>query len=101
MLQNRRLALHLSDAAWSEFGGPWKYKTALYGSTLTVHDRWYASSKTCSAGGQKRSSLESSERSWSCEQCGTTHDRDVNAAINLNQIPRATRKSTPVERPAQ
>ena len=83
MLQNRRLALHLSDAAWSEFGRPWKYKTALYGSTLTVHDRWYASSKTCSAGGQKRSSLESSERSWSCEQCGTTHDRDVNAAINL------------------
>ena len=83
MLQNRRLALHLSDAAWSEFGRPWKYKTALYGSTLTVPDCWYASSKTCSAGGQKRSSLELSERSWSCEQCGTTHDRDVNAAINL------------------
>ena len=83
MLQNRRLALHLWDAAWSQFGRPLKYKTALYGSTLTVHDCWYASSKTCSACGQKRASLELSERCWSCEHCGTTHDRDVNAAINL------------------
>ena len=83
MLQNRRLALHLWDAAWSQFGRPLKYKTALYGPTLTVHDCWYASSKTCSACGQKRASLELSERCWSCEHCGTTHDRDVNAAINL------------------
>ena len=59
------------------------YKTAWYGSTLVVADRWFASSKTCSSCHSRKPRLGLDERSYTCDACATTLDRDLNAAINL------------------
>lgn len=83
MLKNHKLALHIADAGWGEFRRQLEYKTKLYGSKLTVRERFFASSKTCSVCGEKINSLPLSVRTWTCSACGTVHDRDVNAAINL------------------
>ncbi|CAN7755998.1 zinc ribbon domain-containing protein [Cupriavidus necator] len=53
------------------------------GGKVVVADRFYASSKTCSACSHKLDSLLLSVREWTCPACGTIHDRDVNAAVNL------------------
>lgn len=58
------------------------YKAAMRGATVVVADRWYPSSKTCSACGRIQYSMPLSVRSWTCAECGTAHDRDENAAIN-------------------
>lgn len=98
LLKNHKLALHISDAAWGEARRQWAYKTLLYGSKLTVRDRFYASSKLCSYCGARNGSLSLKIREWTCLQCGTLHDRDENASRNLvNPVPRATRESTPLE----
>jgi putative transposase len=52
-------------------------------STVVVADRWFPSSKLCSACSAKNEFLALSERTWTCASCGTSHDRDVNAARNL------------------
>lgn len=83
LLKNHKLALHIADAAWSETRRQLTYKTILYGSTLTVRDRWFASSKLCSECGVKNDSLSLSVREWTCQNCGAIHDRDENAAKNL------------------
>lgn len=83
MSKNHNLALHIQDASWSEFRRQLEYKTAMYGSTLTVRDRYFASSKLCSVCGHKAESMPLSVRTWTCGNCGTTHDRDINAAKNL------------------
>ncbi|MGC9154942.1 MAG: zinc ribbon domain-containing protein [Ferrimicrobium sp.] len=57
---------------------------------LVVIDRWYPSSKTCSACGQVAASMPLSVREWTCDGCGTTHDRDTNAAINIERVGLAT-----------
>ena len=57
-----------------------------FGSSMACSiqvDRFYPSSKLCHACGHKYNGLRMSEREWTCEQCGTTHDRDVNAALNI------------------
>lgn len=82
MLKNRRLARSVSDAGFGEFLRQLQYKTAWYGSKLWAADRWYPSSKTCSACGAVHSGLTLSDRVWLCA-CGVEHDRDVNAARNL------------------
>ena len=66
------------------------YKTKWYGSTLLVPDRWYPSSKTCSACGAVKAKLALSERSYCCEACGAVIDRDHNAALNLASLVAAT-----------
>ena len=53
------------------------------GGVVVIADRFFASSKTCSACGEKAEKLPLSIRSWECSTCGASHDRDVNAAINL------------------
>ncbi|TAK13269.1 MAG: transposase [Anaerolineae bacterium] len=83
ILQNRRLAKHISDAGWGQFVGMLAYKGAWYGYEVVVTDRWYPSSKTCSAWGSEMSSMPLNVRTWECSLCGVQHDRDVNAAINL------------------
>jgi putative transposase len=85
MLKNHKLAFHVSDAAWSETRRQFEYKTALYGSTLIVRDRFYPSSHLCSVCGEKADKMSLSVRVWICANCGTVHDRDHNAAINLVQ----------------
>jgi len=83
MLRNHCLARAISDAAWSDLRGMLEYKADWYGRDLIVIDRFYPSSKTCSACGHVAASLPLNVRAWDCEQCGARHDRDVNAARNI------------------
>ncbi|WP_091653801.1 RNA-guided endonuclease InsQ/TnpB family protein [Micromonospora pallida] len=82
MLKNHRLARAISDASWRQFRELLTYKCAWYGRDLVVINRWYPSSKTCSACGAVAETMPLSVRTWTC-RCGTTHDRDVNAARNI------------------
>ncbi|MGH3861049.1 RNA-guided endonuclease InsQ/TnpB family protein [Actinokineospora sp.] len=85
MTSNRRLARAIADAGWGEFARQLDYKTNWYGSRLWKADRWFPSSKTCSAPGcgQQHGGLTLAERIWTCGGCGVVHDRDRNAAANL------------------
>ena len=83
MLKNRHLARSVGDAALGEFRRQLEYKTARTGSVLRVVDRWYPSSKTCSNCGTVKAKLSLSERTFSCDACGLSLDRDLNAAINI------------------
>ncbi|MCX4428707.1 RNA-guided endonuclease InsQ/TnpB family protein [Streptomyces mirabilis] len=82
MVKNHRLARAISDAAWSEFRSMLEYKAAWYGREVIAVDRWFPSSKLCSACGTLQEAMRLNVRTWTCD-CGTTHDRDVNAAHNL------------------
>ncbi len=83
MLRNRSLSKSISDASWSEFVRQLEYKAQWAGRTLIGIDRWYPSSKRCSVCGHTQGSMPLSVRRWTCPQCGTQHDRDVNAARNI------------------
>ena len=83
MVKNRHLSRAISDMGFFEFRRQLEYKAAMHGGVVVVADRFFASSKTCSACGQKIEKLPLSVRQWDCPTCGTSHDRDVNAAINL------------------
>jgi len=85
MVNNRRLARAISDAAWSQFRSLLEYKARWYGRNVVVVDRWFPSSKLCSACGTLQDTMPLNVRTWTCG-CGTTHDRDVNAAINLKAV---------------
>ncbi|WP_425824757.1 RNA-guided endonuclease InsQ/TnpB family protein [Streptomyces fractus] len=87
MVKNRKLARAISDASWREFRSMLEYKAAWYGRDLVVVDRFFPSSKLCSACGTLREKMPLSVRTWTCD-CGTTHDRDVNAAKNLLAVGR-------------
>jgi predicted RNA-binding Zn-ribbon protein involved in translation (DUF1610 family) len=79
----RSLAKSISRTGWGEFREFLTYKAERYGRTLAVVDRWYPSSKTCSVCGHLLASLSLGTRHWSCPDCGTRHDRDLNAAKNI------------------
>ena len=83
MQKNRCLAKSISDASWAEFVRQLEYKANWYGRTLVGIDRWYPSSKRCSDCGHTVSKLPLSVREWVCPECGTLHDRDINAARNV------------------
>ena len=83
LLKNRHLSKSLSDASWSEFLRQITYKASWYGRTLLSCGRFFPSSKTCSSCKHVLKELPLSAREWTCPNCGTTHDRDVNAAINI------------------
>ncbi len=83
MLRNHRLARAISDSGWSEFRRQLTYKCDRAGRQLVVIDRWYPSSKTCSACGHVLAELRLSARQWTCPRCGARHDRDLNAAQNI------------------
>jgi putative transposase len=80
MVRNRALARAISDAAWSEFRRMLEYKADWRGRTVIAVDRFYPSSKTCSACGVIAAKMPLNIREWECAACGTVHDRDVNAA---------------------
>ncbi|CAH0222768.1 hypothetical protein SRABI118_02267 [Massilia sp. Bi118] len=86
MLKNRRLALAISDMGFYEFRRQLEYKAAQRGSWAVVADHWYPSSKTCSVCGYVAETLALAQRRWVCSNCGTPHDRDVNAAVNLKNV---------------
>ena len=71
------------DAGFGEFRRQLEYKCPEHEGVLVVIDRWYPSSRLCSACGVKTKHLPLHVRRWACENCGTSHHRDVNAAINL------------------
>jgi putative transposase len=83
MIRNRRLAKAISDCGWGAFRAMLEYKAARYGRRVIVIDRWYPSSKTCSACGHLLAELSLGTRTWQCPSCGTWHDRDHNAAKNI------------------
>lgn len=84
MLHNHRLAKAISDVAWSEFFRQLEYKMAEHGGTLVKIPTFYPSSQTCSCCGYKNPLVKNlAIREWTCPDCGTHHDRDVNAAVNI------------------
>lgn len=85
MLKNHSLARAISDASWSELRSMLEYKTQWYERELLLVDRWFPSSKLCSTPGcaHINEKMPLTVRSWICPSCGTTHDRDVNAANNI------------------
>jgi putative transposase len=83
MLANRRLARAVADQGFGTARRMLSYKAAWNGGQLVIADRWYPSSKTCSACGWRKPSLTLAERIFTCEGCGLMMDRDVNAARNL------------------
>jgi putative transposase len=85
MMQNHSLARAISDASWSEFRRMLEYKAGWHGRELLLAGRWFPSSKLCSAPGcgHVAGKMPLNVRTWICPQCGTVHDRDVNAAKNI------------------
>uniref|UniRef100_UPI003F49745B RNA-guided endonuclease InsQ/TnpB family protein n=1 Tax=Cupriavidus yeoncheonensis TaxID=1462994 RepID=UPI003F49745B len=86
------------DVAFGEVRRQIEYKTAWYQTTLVVADRFFPSSKRCSCCGEVNQDLTLKDRTWTCS-CGATHDRDLNASLNLEQVvslPEAIGKVTPV-----
>ena len=83
MVKNHSLARSLSDASLGEFRRQLEYKTARTGAVLRVVDRWFPSSKICSNCGVVKAKLPLSERTFNCNDCGLSIDRDLNAAINI------------------
>jgi putative transposase len=80
MVRNHSLARAISDASWAGLRRMLEYKADWYGRTVIAVDRFYPSSKTCSACGAITANLPLNVRQWDCAVCGGTHDRDVNAA---------------------
>ncbi|HCD8984499.1 TPA: transposase [Citrobacter freundii] len=83
MMKNRRLAHHIGDAAWSGFVVKLAYKAESAGVHLVKLDQWFASSKTCHCCGHKMPEMPLKVREWKCPGCSANHDRDINAAINI------------------
>jgi putative transposase len=83
MQKNRCLAKSISDAGWSEFVRQLEYKSLWYGHELVGIDKWYPSTKRCWACGHTVSKMALSVRTWVCPECGSNHDRDINAARNV------------------
>ncbi|GGZ05444.1 hypothetical protein GCM10010365_25810 [Streptomyces poonensis] len=82
LLKNGKLARAISDASWTELRSMLEYKCAWYGRELVVTDRWFPGSKLCGTCGAVREKLPLNVREGTCD-CGTVHDRDVNAARNI------------------
>ncbi|MEV4076631.1 RNA-guided endonuclease InsQ/TnpB family protein [Nonomuraea fuscirosea] len=89
-LARTKLAKSVHDAGWGRFTAMLAYKAKRYGRTLVKIDRWFPSSKLCSACGTLARSMPLNVRSWTCP-CGAVHDRDVNAALNILAAGRAER----------
>ena len=91
MAANSHLVKSVMDAAMAEVGRQLSYKAPLAGSEVVVADRWFPSSKTCSDCRVVFTGLKLGIKSWVCESCGSVHDRDGNASINLRNLALAQR----------
>jgi len=83
MMANHKLAKSIADAGWYQFLTFLNYKAAAVGKPVLEVGRFFPSSKTCSACGIVKESLKLSEREWVCGSCGISHQRDINAALNI------------------
>ena len=86
MVKNHHLAQAILDVGFSEFRRQMVYKGQWYGCQVMLADRFYPSSKRCSQCGHIQATLDLSERVYICDHCGWKIDRDLNAAINLEQL---------------
>ena len=86
MQRNHHLAQAVGDASFGTFLTMLEYKCRWYGVNLIKIDRFAPSSKTCGKCGYVYKGLKLSERSWTCPECGTRHDRDFNAACNIKEF---------------
>ncbi|GAB4183169.1 MAG: RNA-guided endonuclease TnpB family protein [Coleofasciculaceae cyanobacterium] len=83
MMKNHKLSGAIADASWAELVRQLEYKCQWYGRTLVKIDRWFPSSKRCGHCGHVVDKLPLDVREWVCPECGTHHDRDINAANNI------------------
>ena len=83
MLINHHLSKAISEVGFYKFKEILSTKALANDKKVLLVDRFYPSSKTCSVCGYKKQDLKLSDRSWVCPQCGTKHDRDINAAVNI------------------
>ena len=83
LMKNHHLARAIGDASWSEFVRLLHYKADWYGKKVVIISRWFPSSQLCSACGVNSGKKALSIREWTCENCGTHHDRDINASLNI------------------
>jgi putative transposase len=94
MVKNHKLARAVLDMSFFEFRRQLEYKAKMTGGDIVVADRFFPSSKLCSICGYKAEDMKLSVRDWTCSACQSSHDRDINAAINLknNAIKNSNRK---------
>ena len=83
LLKNHKLAKSIGDVSWSEFVRMLEYKANWYGKQISKISRWYPSSQICSDCGFSSGKKPLSVREWTCINCGSHHDRDINASINI------------------
>ena len=93
MVRNHHLAAAISDASFGQFRRQPEYKAGWYSSRIVLADRFYPSSRTCSACGHVKQGLKLSERIFECEMCNSKIDRDLNAAINLSGLAASSAES--------
>lgn len=86
MVKNGRLALAISEIGWNKFESMLKYKADWYGKNILYIGRFEPSSKLCSNCGKIFKELSLKDRHWTCQSCGTSHDRDSNAATNIKNF---------------
>lgn len=85
MMKNHKLAKSIQELSLYKFKSILKYKAEWYNRDIVEIDRFFPSSKLCNVCNYKNNELSLSDRQWVCPQCGTTHDRDLNAAINIKK----------------
>jgi len=85
LVKNRKLARALSDAAFSTFKRYLTYKAEQWSGKVIEVGRYFASSRLCHVCGYKNVDLTLVDREWTCPECRTWHERDVNAARNIHQ----------------
>lgn len=83
LMKNHKLAKSIGDVSWSEFVRMLEYKANWYGKKISKISRWYPSSQICSDCGFSSGKKSLSVREWTCTNCGSYHDRDINASINI------------------
>lgn len=83
MVKNRKLSRAINDLGFYELKRQLIYKANQAGKHIKELDRFYPSSKTCHCCGFKSESLSLKARNWTCPNCHTHHDRDINASVNI------------------
>lgn len=95
MLKNKGIARSISDAGWGELFRQLEYKCTRYGKTLLKIGQFEPSSKICSMCGTINYGLKLQDREWACPTCNASHDRDINAAINIKKMALQTQNMLP------